>query len=81
MTSSTKQSEPTFDDNVLYRFRLDGKAAVITGAGAGIGRAFAHALVDAGAQVALVDRDESALAIVQEELKSKEPRLWPSRRT
>ncbi|XP_010214171.1 PREDICTED: uncharacterized protein LOC104568936 [Tinamus guttatus] len=40
---------------ILDRLRLDGKAAYVTGGGQGIGRAFAHALGEAGAKVAVVD--------------------------
>ena len=36
-------------------FRLDGKRALVTGAGRGIGLAAASALADAGAQVALAE--------------------------
>jgi NAD(P)-dependent dehydrogenase (short-subunit alcohol dehydrogenase family) len=43
--------------SVLDQFRLDGKNALITGAGRGIGRALALALAEAGASVAVVGRD------------------------
>ena len=40
---------------ILDRFRLDGRVALVTGAAQGIGRAFAEALGEAGARLALVD--------------------------
>lgn len=43
--------------SVLDQFKLDGKNALITGAGRGIGRALALALAEAGASVAVVGRD------------------------
>jgi NAD(P)-dependent dehydrogenase (short-subunit alcohol dehydrogenase family) len=43
-------------------FALDGKVAVVTGAGGGIGRWFAAGLAAAGAAVLLTDVDESSLA-------------------
>jgi NAD(P)-dependent dehydrogenase (short-subunit alcohol dehydrogenase family) len=42
-------------------FRLDGKRALITGAGRGIGRAAAFALADAGAHVTLAARTQSEI--------------------
>lgn len=48
--------------NILERFRLDGKTALVTGAGRGIGRALAQALAEAGADVAIADvLDEAAV--------------------
>ena len=47
---------------VLDRFRLDGKVAVVTGASSGLGVAFAQALAEAGADVALGARRVERLA-------------------
>ena len=43
--------------NIIDRFRLDGKSTLVTGAGQGIGRAYALGLAEAGADVAIVDND------------------------
>ncbi len=49
-------------------FRLDGKRALVTGAGRGIGRAVALALAGAGAELVLVSRTPSQLADVAHEI-------------
>ena len=49
-------------------FRLDGKTALVTGAGRGIGRAVALALAAAGAELVLVSRTPSELDEVAREI-------------
>ena len=49
-------------------FRLDGKTALVTGAGRGIGRAVALALANAGAELILVSRTRSQLDEVAYEI-------------
>ena len=51
-------------------FRLDGKRALVTGAGRGIGRAAALALAAAGAELVLVSRTASELDKVVDEIAS-----------
>ncbi len=53
---------------VLDSFRLDGKVAVVTGGNRGLGHAFARALGEAGARVAIAARDEARSESVAGEL-------------
>ena len=48
--------------------RLEGRIAVVTGAGSGIGRAAARLFAAEGARVIVVDRDEGAASQVAEEI-------------
>ncbi len=50
------------------KFRLDGGVALITGAGAGIGKAIAEMFSSAGAAVAVTDRDQDAAEAVAKEI-------------
>jgi NAD(P)-dependent dehydrogenase (short-subunit alcohol dehydrogenase family) len=58
-------------------FRLDGKRALITGAGRGIGRAAAAALADAGAHVVLVSRTAAELEQVAEAIREADGSAEP----
>jgi 7-alpha-hydroxysteroid dehydrogenase len=52
------------------QFRLDGAVALVTGAGAGIGRAIAETFAAAGAAVAVTDLDAAAAETVAEAITS-----------
>ena len=54
---------------VLDRFDLTGRTAVVTGSTRGLGRAFARALAEAGANVVIMGRDAAAAASADEELR------------
>ena len=56
--------------NALDLFRLDGKTAIVTGGGRGLGRYMAEALSDAGASVVLCSRKKEPLIEVQREIEA-----------
>lgn len=57
-------------DEVLQKFRLDGKTCVVTGASRGLGRTMAIALGEAGANVAAVARNVEALDETANKIRS-----------
>ena len=50
--------------SILDQFKLDGKVAVVTGGGKGIGRGIVLALAEAGADVAIAARSEADIVEV-----------------
>jgi 7-alpha-hydroxysteroid dehydrogenase len=55
---------------LLDRFSLEGKVAIVTGAGRGIGAGCARAFAEAGADVAITARTEEQLSAVAGEIES-----------
>jgi 2-deoxy-D-gluconate 3-dehydrogenase len=56
--------------NIIDTFRLDGRVAVVTGAGKGIGEGIAMGLAEAGADLALVARTQTDLERVAEAIRA-----------
>ena len=57
--------------SVLNLFRLDGRAAVVTGSGRGIGRAVALAFADAAADVVITARRKHQVAAGAAEVRER----------
>lgn len=57
--------------NILDKFRLDGKVAIITGASKGIGESIARALGQAGAKVVVSSRKQEAVDTVAKSLQAE----------
>lgn len=57
-------------DSVLSRFRLDGKVAIVTGVGPAMGRDFALALAEAGADVCVSARSRAVIDDVAAEIEA-----------
>jgi gluconate 5-dehydrogenase len=57
--------------NTLDLFRLDGKTAIVTGGGRGLGRYMAEALSDAGANLVLCSRKKEPLEEVRQEIEAR----------
>lgn len=55
---------------MLKSFSLEGKTAIVTGAGKGIGKAIALAVAEVGANLMLVARTEEDLKAVQQEINN-----------
>lgn len=55
---------------ILDRFKLDGRVAIVTGAGKGIGRGIALGFAEAGADVACAARTESEIEATAESIRA-----------
>ncbi|MDQ4002514.1 MAG: SDR family oxidoreductase [Actinomycetota bacterium] len=64
-------TETNLWSNTLDLFRLDGKTAIVTGGGQGLGRYMAEALSEAGANVVLCSRNLESLEEVKKGIEQK----------
>jgi len=70
------QLTPSVLDDVLDRFRLDGRRLFITGGSRGFGRVIALAAAEAGADIVLNARDPDALARTAAEVRERGRQVW-----
>jgi NAD(P)-dependent dehydrogenase (short-subunit alcohol dehydrogenase family) len=56
---------------------IAGKRVIVTGAGKGLGRAYARGLVQRGARVALIDLDAAAVQAVADEIQRADGEAYP----
>ncbi|HZC18086.1 MAG TPA: SDR family NAD(P)-dependent oxidoreductase, partial [Rubrobacteraceae bacterium] len=57
--------------SALDLFRLDGKTAIVTGGGRGLGQYMAEALSDAGASIMLCSRKKEACEEIRQEIEHR----------
>ena len=60
----------------LPSFRLDGKVALVTGAGTGLGAAISIGLAESGAEVLLVGRTQTSLELTSAVIAQRGGRSW-----
>lgn len=62
-----------FPSSIKKMFKLDGKKAIVTGAGGGIGNAIAYGLAEFGADVALLDLKAESIESIKRDLEKRFP--------
>jgi 3-oxoacyl-[acyl-carrier protein] reductase len=67
--SSTQEAVPQTGRLSTLSRSVEGRVAIVTGAGSGMGRATAHLLSDEGARVVVVEPDEERVGVTVEEIR------------